>query len=266
MQDNNYIIEGGAEGKKRLAVLSDVLRTHTQQLIEQDGPVTGKRFLDIGCGGGNLSMMVAGMVGVEGYVTGVDFDSEIIQLAQKEAHEKGITNVTFRALDAMAIDYDNDFDIVYTRFLLSHLTDPAALIQKMIKALKPGGRLIVEDIDFSGHFCYPASRDFDLYLQYFVTAARNNGQNPNIGLALYSMLKDTALHNVQFGLVQPAHHTGDGKWMGYHTMCRIKDNVIKQGLATADEIATVLTNLEAFTKDENTIISLPRVFRAWGYK
>jgi 2-polyprenyl-3-methyl-5-hydroxy-6-metoxy-1,4-benzoquinol methylase len=264
--NNHYIIEGGAEGKKRLNVLANVLSPYTKALIESDGPIEGKRFLDVGCGGGHLSLMVAKMVGDGGHVTGVDFDGDIIRLAQDDAVDAGINNVTFRTLNAYDIDYEDEFDIVYSRFLLSHLTEPMRLLKKMKEALKPGGRLIVEDIDFSGHFCFPASKDFELYQDYFVKAAKHNGQNAHIGLSLFSLLEELGLRDVQYDVVQPSHHTGEGKWMAYNTMDRIKDTVIKQELASEGAVSAILANLKTFTEREDTIISLPRIFWAWGYK
>lgn len=264
--EKSYIIEGGAEGKKRLDVLSDVLKEHTQKLIELDGNIEGKTFLDMGTGGGNLARMVAQMVGNEGHVTAIDFDETIVDLARQQAADENITNITFHAQNAYDIQYDNEFDIVYARFLLSHLTEPARLVQKMITALKPGGRLLIEDIDFSGHYCYPASRDFELYLQYFTTASQNNGQNPDMGLSLFKLLKDAVLTNVQYDVIQPTFNKGQGKWMAYYTMDRIKHTILQQGLASEEAIKTILHNLEQFTNDENTIISMPRIFRVWGYK
>ena len=72
--DNHYIIKGGEEGKKRLNVLANVLESHTRSLINSAGDMAGRSFLDVGCGGGNVSLMAADLVGKEGHVTAVDFD------------------------------------------------------------------------------------------------------------------------------------------------------------------------------------------------
>jgi len=247
-QDNDYIIKGGSEGKARLDVLGSILDTHTIKLLEQGERLDGKKFLDLGCGGGNMSRNAARLVGDKGNVTAIDFDAEILSLAQKQAGEEGIRNISFRSMDAYELDYDSTFDIVYSRFLLSHLTDPAKVLSNMLRALRPGGRLLIEDIDFSGHFCFPPSKGFDLYLHYFTTAARNNHQNPDIGLSLFKLFNDAGVGNVQYDVIQPVHNTGAGKWMAYYTMDKIKDAVIKQNLATSDEIKEVLKTLSSLQK------------------
>ncbi len=263
---NNYIIEGGKEGKKRLDVMAEILNTDTLKLITGNEDLSGKSFLDLGCGGGNLALEVAGLVGENGHVTAIDFDAEIIRLAQADADRKAISNITFKAANAYEIDFNNEFDIVYSRFLLSHLQEPALVINKMLRALKPGGRIIIEDIDFSGHYCYPACEAFDLYVQYFTAAARNNEQDPHIGLSLFQLFQDAGVADIAFDVVQPSHNKGRGKWMAYFTMDKIKEAVIEQGLSTVKDIADILEKLADFTKDERSIISMPRIFRAWGKK
>lgn len=140
------------------------------------------------------------------------------------------------------------------------------VLRKMLQALKPGGQLIVEDIDFSGHFCHPPCKAFDLYQQYFVTAAKNNGQNSNIGLSLFEMFTQAGVQNIKFDVIQPCFSEGQGKWMAYYTMDKIKDTVLKQGLASEEEIERVLRELEEFTNEKSTIMSLPRIFRVGGGK
>lgn len=263
---NPYIIERGAEGKKRLNVLADILNPYSRQLIESEGSIVGKNFFDVGCGGGNVSLMAAQMVGATGTVLAVDFDEEIVQLAASDAQEIGLNNITFRVQSAYEIAEENSFDIAYSRFLLSHLTNPAEVINNMIRALKPGGRIIVEDIDFSGHYCCPERWSFTSYINLFTTAAKNNGQDANIGLSLFSLFRQTDLTQVSFDVVQPSFHTGSGKWMAYLTMDKIRNAVLQQGLASENEISNILSDLKAFIEDEGTIISLPRIFRVWGYK
>jgi ubiquinone/menaquinone biosynthesis C-methylase UbiE len=265
-QENDYIISGGQEGKSRLNVLSDILSSYTKTLLEKDGPISGKTFLDVGCGGGNVSLMAARMVGETGSVTGIDFDKEIISLAQKDAVKEGIKNITFEAISAEDITYNNQFDIVYARFLLSHLKSPMQVLQNMARNAKPGGKIIVQDVHFSGHFCYPPCKAFDDYLYYYTTTAKNNDQNPEIGSSLFQLFYQAKISDIKFETIQPSFNTGAGKWMAYLTMDKIKDTVIKQGLANAEEIEEVLAELEEFTKDEQTIISLPRIFTVWGIK
>lgn len=261
-----YIITGGEEGKKRLGTLSEVLYPYELSLLQQQGLTQGMSFLDAGCGGGHVSLMVAGMVGDAGRVTGVDFDKDIIELDRKEAIERGVTNVSYEVLSAYDMQYAGEFDMAYARFLLSHLIEPLSVLKKMVASVKPGGRVIVEDIHFSGHFSYPLCKAFDDYVTLFTATASQRGQNAEIGPVLPSLFADAGLTDIGFDVIQPVFNRGDGKWMAYITMDKIKDAVKEQGLADDATIQKILNEIEAFTKDETTIISLPRIFRVWGTK
>jgi 2-polyprenyl-3-methyl-5-hydroxy-6-metoxy-1,4-benzoquinol methylase len=63
----------------------------------------------------------------------------------------------FRLSDVREVSGAPEFDIVYARFLLTHLSDPADAVNAFHRHLRPGGLLAVEDIDFSGYFTYPES-------------------------------------------------------------------------------------------------------------
>ncbi|MDR3679310.1 MAG: methyltransferase domain-containing protein [Flavipsychrobacter sp.] len=265
-KQGNYIIDGGQAGKSRLNVLAEVLYPYTRALLEAEGLLPGMHLLDVGCGGGNVAMMTASIVGPKGSVTAIDFDSEIIALDQQDAMATGTNNIDFHAVSAYDIDYNNEFDIVYSRFLLSHLQDPIKVLKKMVQSVQPGGKIIVEDIHFSGHFCYPACNAFDDYVAYFTEAARNNGHDAEIGARLPGLFKAAGIENIRFDVIQPTFNTGKGKWMAYLTLDKIKNTLMEQGIATEESIAKMLLELERFTNDDSTIISLPRIFRVWGTK
>ena len=67
---HRYAIRGGKEGKKRLDLLARVMLPTTMQLLDRVGLVRGMKCLDVGCGGGHVAMLIAGIVGPEGRVVG----------------------------------------------------------------------------------------------------------------------------------------------------------------------------------------------------
>jgi ubiquinone/menaquinone biosynthesis C-methylase UbiE len=264
--ENAYIISGGVKGKTRLNTLSDVLYPYTRALLKSCGLREGHTLLDLGCGGGNVAMLAASIVDDSGGVTAVDFDQDIVHLARLDAQRNDIDNIVFRTASAYEINFSNEFDMAYARFLLSHLQEPAVGLERMIQGVKPGGKVVVEDVQFSGHFSVPSCSAFDTYVRYYSEAARNNGQNAEIGPELVTMFRNAGLRHVGFDVIQPCFNSGSGKWMGWLTLDRIKDTLIDQGISSPDDVNSLLTEIEAFTNDESTIMSLPRIFRVWGMK
>jgi 2-polyprenyl-3-methyl-5-hydroxy-6-metoxy-1,4-benzoquinol methylase len=137
-----YTIAGGAAGKQRLDVLARVCEPGTRVLLDNVGIGAGARCLDIGCGGGHVSRELAQRAGLGGSVLGVDLDETVLELARADVVAVGITNVEFRCDDAANLD-EASYDVVFARFLLSHVADPALVVERMVRALKPGGAAIV---------------------------------------------------------------------------------------------------------------------------
>ena len=155
MEHGRYVIRGGLEGRERLRMLSRVMRPTTASLLERVGLQPGMVCLDVGCGGGDATFEIARMVGPVGRVVGLDMDETKIELARSEAAELNLPGVEFRASDVGQIGEGAEFDFVYARFLLTHLSDPGEALRRMLGVLRLGGIAVVEDIDFSGHFCHP---------------------------------------------------------------------------------------------------------------
>lgn len=101
-------------------------------------PRAGERILDLGCGDGVLTqkLIAAGCT-----VVGVDADHAMVAAAQA----KGIDA---RLGDARALDFDAEFDAVFTNAALHWVGQPDVVTAGVIKALKPGGRYVGE---FGGH-------------------------------------------------------------------------------------------------------------------
>ena len=152
---HSYAIAGGEDGKRRLDLLSDIMRATTLQLLEDAGLKRGDRVLDVGCGGGHVALDMARTVGPEGRVLGIDFDPHVLELAREDARKEGVRTVEFETADAHQFE-GGPFSFIHARFLLSHVSEPEQVFGRLKGMLAPGGRIAVEDIDMSGAFSFPA--------------------------------------------------------------------------------------------------------------
>ena len=259
-----YVIRGGPEGRERLRVLSRVMWPTTRELLSRAGIRDDARCLDVGCGGGDVTVELAAMVPA-GRAVGVDLDEAKLALARTEAADAGIDNVEFRMGDVLQRGGEGDrFDVIYMRFLLTHLTDPAAAVANAVAQLAPDGVLVVEDIDFSGHFCYPDSPAFRNYVAWYSDAVRGRGADPDIGPRLPGLLADAGLDDVGIHVVQPAGTTGEVKLLCPITLEAIADAVLGAGLATNEEFQRTVDELYAFAQTDGTVMSIPRIVQSWG--
>jgi ubiquinone/menaquinone biosynthesis C-methylase UbiE len=258
-----YIIQGGDVGRERLRVLSRAMRPSTMALFEEQQVGPGMHCLDLGCGGGDVTLELARLVAPAGRATGVDVDATVIAIASGECAELGLP-VTFEVKDVERDGFEQQFDVIYARFILSHLRDPVAMLARVRPALRPGGVIIAEDIDQRGSFCWPANDAFDRYVSLYSQLGQLRGVDPYIGPRLPSLLRDAGYASVEVRVVQPVAASGDVAHVTPLTMAAIAPQVVSAGLATEAETAAIVAELEAQAADPAAIASFPRVVQAWA--
>lgn len=114
--------------------------------IEQNsGGLSGKKILDIGCGGGILSesMSAAGAI-----VTGIDMGEAPLSVAKLHQLESGQqVDYIQSTAEAFAEKYPAQFDVVTCMEMLEHVPDPSSVIQACASLVKPGGNLFMSTIN-----------------------------------------------------------------------------------------------------------------------
>lgn len=100
--------------------------------------LSGKRVLDVGCGGGILADSMARR-GAD--VSGIDLASKALRVAQLHALEAETTNIQYRevSVEALAKEQPASFDVVTCMEMLEHVPDPASVVRACSELVKPGG-------------------------------------------------------------------------------------------------------------------------------
>lgn len=103
-------------------------------------PPTSATILDIGCGTGSLSILLATLGHT---VTGIDFAPAMIAQAQAKAQDAG-QPITFQVMDAAHPQFPpQSFAVILCRHLLWALPEPSQVLQRWVDLLAPGGRLLL---------------------------------------------------------------------------------------------------------------------------
>jgi SAM-dependent methyltransferase len=255
----SYIIHGGSEGAARLSVLRQAMDETTGQLLDHLAIPRGARVLDVGCGAGEVTYDLARRVGPGGTAVGLDIDAQAIAIARAQAP----ANAEFHVGDLATAAKLAPFDLIYGRFLLSHLADPAGALAIFREALKPGGRLAVEDVDFAAHICWPPRPAFDRYLAWYQAAALARGADPAIGQKLPGLLRAAGFEAIDVRVTQPAALEGPAKAMAALTLAALADVLVQMGVAR-EAVAADVADLEQARDDPMVLLSLPRVIQCWG--
>jgi ubiquinone/menaquinone biosynthesis C-methylase UbiE len=261
---SHYIIEGGAPGRERLRLLSSIFHRTTLALLQRAGIAPGMTCLDLGCGGGDVTVELAKLVGSAGQVTGTDIDEIMIGLARSEAEAAGIANVRYRHGDVRSVESGEPVDVIYARFLFSHLPDPEDQLHNLRRLIVPGGRIVVEDVDFSGNFCYPDCPAFWRHVELYTQTAALRGACPTLGARLPVYLREAGFEAVEVNVIQPAGLDERTKSIVVLTMERIAAAAEQGGFATREELVQLIDDLNVAMKDPGQLLSTPRVVQAWA--
>ena len=125
-------------------VVTTGLGAHGEEALRLVPPRSGWRVLDIGCGFGDTTQRIAGLVGPDGEALGVDVAPRFIETAITEAEEAGVANARFLAADVQATAFDDGpYDMAFSRMGTMFFASPVAALRNVRAALAPGGKLVM---------------------------------------------------------------------------------------------------------------------------
>lgn len=193
--------------------------------IEMSGVRPGHSVLDIAGGTGDLAAKFSRIVGPEGTVVLADINDSMLKVGRDRLVDRGISdNVRFSQADAQYLPFpDNTFDVITIAFGLRNVTDKDMALRSMLRALKPGGKLLV--LEFSKPPNTVLSKIYDGYsfnilpklgklfandadsYQYLAESIRMHpDQDTLLGMMDAAGFNNTDYHNMTGGIV--ALHRG----------------------------------------------------------
>ncbi|HEY3701991.1 MAG TPA: methyltransferase domain-containing protein, partial [Acidimicrobiales bacterium] len=126
-----------------LGLRNDVYRRPLATALERLGVGEGWRCVDVGAGGGDVSVALAEMVGRTGRVYAVDNDPRARdEVAKTAAAHTQVLAITQAGEDLLLPE---PVDLAFCRFLLMHVVEPVAVLSRMAKAVRAGGWVVAQE-------------------------------------------------------------------------------------------------------------------------
>lgn len=207
----------------------------TKRLLKDGGITFGMRVLDIGCGAGDVSMMVAELVGATGMVVGIDRDNTAIGIAKQRAG--AVSTVSFYECDVGEIPKElSCFDAIVGRRVLIYQKDVIAVLKNLNTVLKPNGIMVFQEHDAT--MCPMSVLNMPLHAKvqsWMTDTIIAEGANTRIGFDLRSALI-AAGFEVTHVRAEALVQTPEQPYAAGAIVKAIMPRIIAQGVATAEEI------------------------------
>ncbi len=236
-------------------LLKQSIYTHFQRLVSllsmSCAAVTGS-ILDVGAGTGALTLDLAWRVGLNGLVTALDNDAEALKIAQSLAERVGVKIATLLG-DATALPVkDATQDMAVSRYLFQHLPDPSAVLFQMRRVTRPGGRIMIIDVDDGVALCEPlVSQHLAALRKAIRTLQLQRGGNRLIGRQLYRLMREVGLGAIQVIVIprvrlgiQNGRSSAEIEAFQIERLLREREELINSGLMTAHDFDAAISEME----------------------
>jgi SAM-dependent methyltransferase len=226
----HYVLGHAPEELARLERQAAIFEAPTMALLGHCGIGPGQRVLDLGCGAGDVSLLLSDFVGPGGAVIGVDRAPEAVATARGRAATSGRRNLTFVEAEIDGLDVA-PVDAVVGRFVLMHQTSPVATLARAARLVRPGGVVAMMESHLDAlvleWHSWPASAAYTNLLDVMLRTIKAAGGRTDMGLRLRGTFLDA-------GLPDPAievHGTLAGR--DADRLCRYMADSLRSMAATA---------------------------------
>jgi SAM-dependent methyltransferase len=225
--------------------------------------------LDLGSGMGDVSMLVAGLVGPSGEVVGIERDAASIERAQARVAAAGLRNVSFLNADLNNIVTDRPFDAVVGRYILMFLPDPVSVLRSVSDLVRPGGVLAFQEPSWIPMLALGDRLPlWSCVLRSIHKTVLRSGANPEMGFALYSIFQEIGLPAPKMHLEIPLGSDVDFLRVISDLVCSLRPLAEQHNVSLLElgGLDTLPDRICAEIAAANTVVSIVPLLGAWSRK
>jgi SAM-dependent methyltransferase len=265
---DNYVLPTGREDKSRLDLIHAVYGSVSEAGLEAAGISGAKRAADIGCGTGTVARWMAERMAGFGRVDAIDIAPEQLGVARSVPGAPGAAPIHYAVGSAYEPPLQDDaFDLVFCRLVLCHLKEPDKAVARMAKLLRPGGRLVLVDMDLQDVFTMPPCEFYPAFVNEAVTPLQAAiGVDYSVGLRLHSLMTDAGLITQSITADQPIVRDGPEKHLWEKTWTVALQRAVPSGVMTMERGQELIAGMERHTADPSVWVAMAKMFAAVGHK
>ena len=171
------------------------------ETLKRLGLQDGMHVLELGSGPGFITEQLLAIF-PKGSVTALDRDPVLIERATQYLQGKAEGRLNIVEGSVMHMDFSDDtFDFAYGRLIFQHLPDPDGAAKETLRVLKPGGKLVIGDIDDSLHIFEPLQTEVTAIMDRLSAQHAARGGNRLIGRRLPRLLRNAGFSNLRLEVI-----------------------------------------------------------------
>lgn len=193
--EREYLLGTNDAEYVRLGFQHRVWAGPTADAWERGGFRPGATILDVGCGPGYATLDLAQLVGATGRVVAVDMSERFVGFLNAERERRGLVQIETRLEDLESLEQPaSSLDFAFARWVLCFLRNPADLVARVARSLRPGGAFVVMDYCHYEGFCIaPRSPVIERVISAVSQSFRVYGGNADVGRDVPKYMIDAGL-------------------------------------------------------------------------
>jgi SAM-dependent methyltransferase len=262
---SGYAMGRTASERERLDMQDRVFSPHSANLFRQAGIGPGDHVVDVGCGTGATTRLLAELVGPAGSVLGIDNDPPSLEVAEEQTRATGLSNVGYRAGDLTELVLGESFDAVAGRLVLLHLSDPATALARLARCVRPGGLIVFQEISCSRVRAVPQIPAMLDWVGWMSMLSAYAGLDADIGEHLPALFTRAGLADVNAAAVSVI---GDSKGLVprylAETLTSVGPLAVASGAATRQQIREFRDRLLGEAADHGCVLYTQELTSVWA--
>jgi ubiquinone/menaquinone biosynthesis C-methylase UbiE len=241
----------------RLGLQAQVWRPAAEDFLADLGIAPGARAVDLGCGSIGVLRTLSRAVGDTGTVVGVESSPVRLAAARAYVAKANLRNTSIAEGTPLATDLPSgQFDLVHCRFLFAPFGFPEALLTEMLRLLRPGGCIAIQEPDGSCWNISPPHAAWSSLKSAIIGAFRLAGGNFNAGLQTFSMLRAAGMQDVcQRNTVMACYDQHPYKHLPLQFAGWLRSKILEGGLMSEGRLEACMADVGILAKDPGSVMT-----------
>ncbi|MBV6458360.1 MAG: 2-phytyl-1,4-naphtoquinone methyltransferase [Fimbriimonadaceae bacterium] len=262
MTEQTYTLGTHDEEIDRLGLQHRVWRACAAECWSHVGIDRGWKVMDIGAGPGFVTTDLAELVDRGGKVAAFERSARFVDVGRARCAALGLANVDYHRIDLVEDKFPvRDYDAAWCRWVMSFVSDPKLVIEKVHAALRPGGRFALHEyLDYCSWKLYPHGESVDRFVDVTIETWRANGGEPNIAQTLPNLLVEAGFRILRAHPIVFTMRPGTYVWNWPAAFIANQGHrTVESGHMTPADLERVNAEMRAAERDPNAYMISPIV-------